>query len=106
CPRQAASALIESAMRKIGYEASRSVCSVSFVSEAGTTEASAPYSRNQVQRSRGSRRNATTAPAIASSTVISRMLPPLPGTWWREFGSPPRSEEHTSELQSHLNLVC
>src|SRR5260370_35056729 len=24
----------------------------------------------------------------------------------RDLGSPRRSEEHTSELQSHLNLVC
>ena len=26
--------------------------------------------------------------------------------WAAEFGRTPRSEEHTSELQSHLNLVC
>src|SRR5260370_32676837 len=36
----------------------------------------------------------------------------FPGKWWSEraktvtFLSPMRSEEHTSELQSHLNLVC
>src|SRR5260370_38749204 len=44
----------------------------------------------------------------------------LPGTWGypaaaqpgsppvqgRQWLPPPRSEEHTSELQSHLNLVC
>src|SRR5260370_10274711 len=29
---------------------------------------------------------------------------PAPGTWHRQAGI--RSEEHTSELQSHLNLVC
>src|SRR5690242_21583169 len=28
------------------------------------------------------------------------VLPPAPA------GAPPRSEEHTSELQSHVNLVC
>src|SRR5260370_24481117 len=29
------------------------------------------------------------------------------GLWTAPFTSPyPRSEEHTSELQSHLNLVC
>src|SRR5476649_3107611 len=28
----------------------------------------------------------------------------LPGTWLRRF--PCRSEEHTSELQSHSDLVC
>src|SRR5438477_10119629 len=27
------------------------------------------------------------------------------GPWWHGR-SPPRSEEHTSELQSHVNLVC
>src|SRR5260370_26133948 len=25
---------------------------------------------------------------------------------FEDFHTPPRSEEHTSELQSHLNLVC
>src|SRR5260370_25045803 len=29
-----------------------------------------------------------------------------PGLRWRKFVSGFRSEEHTSELQSHLNLVC
>src|SRR5260370_28826717 len=33
-----------------------------------------------------------------------------PASFWRGHGRPlllgPRSEEHTSELQSHLNLVC
>src|SRR5260370_11430014 len=33
-----------------------------------------------------------------AAQVLSRAQLPLPGT--------PRSEEHTSELQSHLNLVC
>src|SRR5260370_10575742 len=36
------------------------------------------------------------APAIAAGCTI--VLKPAPQT--------PRSEEHTSELQSHLNLVC
>src|SRR5579864_8145228 len=26
--------------------------------------------------------------------------------WWTAWDSNPRSEEHTSELQSHVNLVC
>src|SRR5260370_28393303 len=29
-----------------------------------------------------------------------------PGRQTRRVGRPSRSEEHTSELQSHLNLVC
>src|SRR5260370_21496620 len=33
-----------------------------------------------------------------------RRRPCSPG--WREGWRPTRSEEHTSELQSHLNLVC
>src|SRR5690242_21203623 len=28
------------------------------------------------------------------------------GDFYRNFGYPFRSEEHTSELQSHVNLVC
>src|SRR5260370_11066655 len=28
------------------------------------------------------------------------------GGFYKHFGSKDRSEEHTSELQSHLNLVC
>src|SRR5260370_25047646 len=30
----------------------------------------------------------------------------LPGIWWSFRYCVDRSEEHTSELQSHLNLVC
>src|SRR5260370_16867342 len=43
------------------------------------------------------------APCLPSSgTGPGRRIPPLirPGQWRN------RSEEHTSELQSHLNLVC
>src|SRR5438477_8343431 len=32
--------------------------------------------------------------------------PPPPATSGRQPGTPHRSEEHTSELQSHVNLVC
>src|SRR5260370_2969658 len=35
-----------------------------------------------------------------------RSLRPKPGQRRRRRGRAPRSEEHTSELQSHLNLVC
>src|SRR5207237_10604628 len=45
-----------------------------------------------------------------------RIAAPRPAMWWRfvgivasiqlRFGQYHRSEEHTSELQSHLNLVC
>src|SRR5260370_30240343 len=31
---------------------------------------------------------------------------PEPHLWWPWDQGQPRSEEHTSELQSHLNLVC
>src|SRR5260370_30936998 len=44
---------------------------------------------------------------------LPESLPPpcrLPDRRWRHSRArkiwPPRSEEHTSELQSHLNLVC
>src|SRR5260370_19402119 len=35
-------------------------------------------------------------------------LCPRSGCWWSRMSRSelPRSEEHTSELQSHLNLVC
>src|SRR6266571_949339 len=31
---------------------------------------------------------------------------PSPGAWGDTSGWPVRSEEHTSELQSHVNIVC
>src|SRR6266571_5135982 len=40
------------------------------------------------------------APAIGRGTVLGSILGILPG------GGAVRSEEHTSELQSHVNLVC
>src|SRR5260370_23682678 len=60
---------------------------------------------------RGRPRESPTAPRTL------RPEPPLPSgghlrAWWRSArrDTPdrrcPRSEEHTSELQSHLNLVC
>src|SRR5260370_32449488 len=35
---------------------------------------------------------------------IGMLLPSRPDKWWEITAT--RSEEHTSELQSHLNLVC
>src|SRR5260370_12889947 len=43
-------------------------------------------------------RTAVAPRAIALSTSVPRRMPPS--------ASKGRSEEHTSELQSHLNLVC
>src|SRR5256884_5349841 len=40
------------------------------------------------------------APGFAPEAVISD------GLWHRAYGADPRSEEHTSELQSRLHLVC
>src|SRR5260370_9645174 len=37
--------------------------------------------------------------------VLDRLMPMLPASL-RLRRTQPRSEEHTSELQSHLNLVC
>src|SRR5260370_28140282 len=48
-------------------------------------------------RSGQRRRGATPCPSIRSCCRLSRA---------RSIPSRPRSEEHTSELQSHLNLVC
>src|SRR5438477_1741376 len=46
---------------------------------------------------------------IQGKAKAGRAAPPLPGSagWCPEGGhSGSRSEEHTSELQSHVNLVC
>src|SRR5258707_7549507 len=42
-----------------------------------------------------------------SAPLAARSLPPplIQGCWYRACG-PPRSEEHTSELQSRQYLVC
>src|SRR5260370_18852570 len=44
-----------------------------------------------------------TSTSTTSSPTTPSSSPPPPGStcWWAA-----RSEEHTSELQSHLNLVC
>src|SRR6478752_8253709 len=41
------------------------------------------------------------------TTLFRSSAPPAPrGCCWGSRPSPPRSEEHTSELQSRLHLVC
>src|SRR5260370_15799328 len=47
----------------------------------------------------------TLASARVTGLVLLGMSPPLPFPGG-VLGSGVRSEEHTSELQSHLNLVC
>src|SRR5690242_21055177 len=56
---------------------------------------------------------ATTQIYTLSYTTLFRSRPPArprptrcPPATHRRRGSSPRSEEHTSELQSHVNLVC
>src|SRR5690606_39688565 len=46
----------------------------------------------------------TVASETMSLLVIDASTPN--GFWWRRRRSDPRSEEHTSELQSRENLVC
>src|SRR5690242_4514015 len=48
--------------------------------------------------------------AVTDGSVKHQVLP-APSPWWGGLGSGKdlmlyRSEEHTSELQSHVNLVC
>src|SRR5438034_8059575 len=54
---------------------------------------------------------------LASRTISSCWAPgpwrgsisgwsPQPSNWWMQDPRPRRSEEHTSELQSHSDLVC
>src|SRR6266480_6031175 len=45
------------------------------------------------------------SPTIRPSAASSRRAPSARGASRRSVPSP-RSEEHTSELQSHVNLVC
>src|SRR5690606_41922030 len=40
------------------------------------------------------------------SATSSQAMPVAPGTWVIAAVTAPRSEEHTSELQSRENLVC
>src|SRR3712207_8937322 len=42
----------------------------------------------------------------ASWNLIQEILTPVSGEWWEVLGVKPRSEEHTSELQSRQYLVC
>src|SRR5438477_5936902 len=44
--------------------------------------------------------------AICSSSAARLELIPLPAKRSRSMAAEERSEEHTSELQSHVNLVC
>src|SRR5438034_3026243 len=46
-----------------------------------------------------SRPNCTSRRAISFASVVTSRVPVAPNGW-------PRSEEHTSELQSHSDLVC
>src|SRR5690242_21516659 len=49
------------------------------------------------------------APALAVQTTQDRLVSTIPANWTPSAvdGSvQSRSEEHTSELQSHVNLVC
>src|SRR5690242_21952423 len=55
--------------------------------------------------SRGSRARPRHAPAPRASPRTARHQPPAGPRVAGDPGAPPRSEEHTSELQSHVNLV-
>src|SRR5260370_29345263 len=46
------------------------------------------------------------APSIGGGTAHGSALSPPTGFHPHQLWSSNRSEEHTSELQSHLNLVC
>src|SRR5690242_21516879 len=50
---------------------------------------------------------------VLLEAIVDPVLPECEGSEGEEYGhqeserlAPPRSEEHTSELQSHVNLVC
>src|SRR5438034_4856306 len=49
---------------------------------------------------KGAKSRAIAAPTIAPSSRPSASVPTIAPSEW------PRSEEHTSELQSHSDLVC
>src|SRR5690606_41422729 len=45
-------------------------------------------------------------PPLAGKSCAQRTTTPPPSSWWSTTTVTPRSEEHTSELQSRENLVC
>src|SRR5438477_9599148 len=47
-----------------------------------------------------------TATRPSSSTLAEQCIGKTPSSGSRSFMTVKRSEEHTSELQSHVNLVC
>src|SRR5260370_14976373 len=58
-------------------------------------------------RGRRTRARPTRAPGRRPRSPPTGRPPPRAARWRRRAPtSRPRSEEHTSELQSHLNLVC
>src|SRR5260370_5891940 len=67
-----------------------------------------PYTTLFRSRQRRSQRiRASTSAAALMSPICRTVSPPLPhASDIIPPGRCPRSEEHTSELQSHLNLVC
>src|SRR5690242_21301902 len=69
-------------------------CSQSSSPSATSGEASAPSSASATP---------VTPPAPAGTSAAATMSANVEGTRLLRF---PRSEEHTSELQSHVNLVC
>src|SRR5260370_31579480 len=45
-------------------------------------------------------------PVNVPEKCVMYLAPARGAVWVTNLVTPPRSEEHTSELQSHLNLVC
>src|SRR4029434_11354729 len=79
---------MESALRCYKSTSSRTVCLLCFFNDTATTEIYTLSLHDAL-------------PISASSSILH----PPPG-WTQPRASSSRSEEHTSELQSHLNLVC
>src|SRR2546426_8038115 len=71
------------------------------------SDATTGRKKNTPMTARAGARNHQAARAVPRSTVVTagRAAPAASGAA-RGCGSPRRSEEHTSELQSPCNLVC
>src|SRR2546430_5348033 len=64
-----------------------------------------PWKAGSIARGAQSQPSRTPAPRIFESVPARITRPPRSSAYTGGFGSP-RSEEHTSELQSQSNLVC
>src|SRR5260370_27093208 len=79
-----------------------------FLNETPTTEISSlpPHAALPIYYKRRTRQDLTDRTQFANEELLRKLLPLRDNLQRALEIVPKRSEEHTSELQSHLNLVC